>query len=855
MIYTFGFKKPLILSLFLLIAGAAFAQRTVVSGTVVDARTKRTIPFASVAFPGTTIGLTTNSDGKFSLISAKAQSSIQASFVGYKTNLVAITPGSTQEITIRLTPEAQELQEVVVKGAKRKKYTNKNNPAVELIRKVIENKEKNQPEVYNFVEYRTYDKMQFSFMNLSTKLPKKKFFKKYGFVFENQDSTTVPGKRLLPFYLNEKLTQTYYRKNPKDTRTVILGEKGVNFGAAFDTEGIGGYFKHMYAEVNIYDNNIFLLTNMFLSPIAGPAPTFYKYFITDTITTDKNEKLVELSFTPRNTTDMLFEGMIYVTLDGNYAVQKAVLNINKNINLNFVKSMRLELDFEQNPDGRYHLKRSNTMADFGFNKDKSGGLFGIRTLTFDNYLINKQLPDTAYRHESSLTSEEAKNRSAEFWAQNRLDTLTLAESKTYKNIDSLTNMPSYKRMIDIASIFLFGYKSFGKFEIGPASTFYSFNPVEGFRLRLGGRTTPEFSKRLMFESYGAYGFNDERWKFFGSATYSLAGKNKLIYKFPQHYLRASFQRDVKIPGLELEFIREDNFLLSFKRGVNDKYLYNDFYRFDYVRELENHFSWRLGFMKWTQEPAGGLYFNTTLPNGAVINDNLLTTSEINLNLRYAPHEEFYQGKIYRTPVVTKYPIFTLKYTRGLKGVFGGEYNYDKIVGRIDKHFFLSVFGYADVAVEAGRTFGKLPYPLLSVHRANQTFAYNINSYNLMNFMEFVSDDYQSIMIDQHFNGFFFNKIPLLKKLKWREVVSFKALYGGVRDENNPALHPDLYEFPKDGNGQPITYALGKTPYVEGSVGIENIFKFIRVDLVKRFNYLDNPNIAEWGIRARVNFDF
>ncbi|RVU01064.1 carboxypeptidase-like regulatory domain-containing protein [Mucilaginibacter limnophilus] len=854
MVYTFSYKKLYLFLFFIFGTVTACAQRTVVSGSVVDARTKKPIPFASVAFPGTTIGLTTNSDGKFSLISVKAQSRLQASFIGYKTNIISITPGATQEITIRLTPEAQELDEVVVKGAKRTRYTNKNNPAVELIRKVIENKEKNQPENYNYVEYKTYDKMQFSFLNVSTKIPEKKFFRKYKFIFDNQDSTTVPGKRLLPFYLNEKVSQTYYRKNPKDTRTVVLGEKGVNFGAAFDTEGIGGYFKHMYAEVNIYDNNIFLLTNMFLSPIAGASPTFYKFFITDTITTEKNEKLVELSFTPRNTNDMLFEGMIYITLDGNYAVQRAVLNINKNINLNFVKSMRVDLDFEQNPDGRYHLKRSNTMADFGLNKDKKGGLFGIRTLTFDNYIINKPLPDTAYRHESSLVSDEAKHRSDDFWRQNRLDTLSVAESKVYKNIDSLTNMPSYRRMVDIASVFLFGYKGFGKFEVGPASTFYSFNPVEGFRLRVGGRTTPEFSKRLMFETYGAYGFNDERWKFFGSATYSLAGKNKLIYKFPQHYLRASFQRDVKIPGLELDFIREDNFLLSFKRGVNDKYLYNDFYNFDYVREFENHFSYNLGFTKWTQEPAGGLYFNTLTPAG-LVNDHLLTTSELSLNLRYAPHEEFYQGKIYRTPVITKYPILSLRYTRGVKGLFGGEYNYDKLVGRVDKHLFLSVFGYADIGLEAGQIFGKVPYPLLVIHRANQTFAYNINSYNLMNFMEFVSDHYQSVSIDQHFYGFFFNKIPLFKKLKWREVVSFKALYGGLRDENNPVLHSDLYEFPKDENGQPVTYSLGKTPYVEGSVGIENIFKFIRVDLVKRFNYLDNPNVAEWGVRARISFDF
>ncbi|MCD8739532.1 DUF5686 and carboxypeptidase regulatory-like domain-containing protein [Mucilaginibacter roseus] len=845
-------KKLFLLTLLLLQSTLLLAQITVVNGTVIDAKNKKPLPYVSVAFAGTSTGTTTNADGRFFLQSVKAQSTLQVSFVGYKTVNFAIKPGAEQNVTIRLTSEAQALNEVIVKSQKKQKYSNKNNPAVELIRKVIENKEKNQPESYEYVEYRSYDKMQFSFLNVSSKLADKKFFKKYKFLIDNRDTTTIPGKNLLPFYLNEKVSHTFYRKNPEKKHTVVLGEKAVNFGPFVDSEGIGAYFKHMYSEINIYDNNVMLLTNQWLSPIAGVSPNFYKFFITDTVTTASNEKLVELSFTPRNTADMLFEGMLYVTLDGNYAVQRAVLKANRNINLNFVKSMEVDLDFAKNTDGRYHLSKSTTLADFGFNKDKSGGLFGIRTITFDKFFINTPRPDAAYAGEAVVYMDEAKERNEQFWQENRLDTLSTAESKVYTNIDSLTRMPSYRRAADLLSLLVFGYKGFGKFEVGPANSFYSFNPVEGFRLRFGGRTTYDFSKRIFFETYAAYGFKDERWKYFLSSTYSLNAKS--IYKFPQHYVRASFQRDTKIPGLNLDFVREDNFLLSFKRGNNDKYLYNDFYRFDYVREFENHFSYKFNFTKWTQEPAGSLYFNR-LVNSSLISDRYLTTSELNLNLRYAPYEQFYQGKMFRTPILSKYPIFNLYYTKGIKDLFGGQYGYDKLLGRIDKHFYLSVFGYADVSLEAGHIFGKVPYPLLNIHRANQTYAYDVDSYNLMNFLEFVSDDYQAISIDQHFYGFFFNKIPLLKKLKWREVVSFKALYGGLRSENDPSLHPDLYQFPVDEAGKPITYSLGSKPYIEGSVGIENIFKFIRLDLVKRFNYLDNPNVSEWGLRTRITFDF
>lgn len=836
---------------FALCSSLVFAQNTIVSGTVTDANTKRALGYVTVAFTGTSIGMNTDDQGKFSLKSAKPYTQLSVSFVGYKSALLQVVPGKEQIINVRLFPEAKQLNEVVVKSGKKARYRNKDNPAVELIRKVIEHKAQNRPEAYNYVEYKEYDKTQMSFINVSEKLGEKKFFRKYKFVLDNKDSTTLPGKTLLPVYLNERLTQNYYRKTPEKKKTITLGEKAVNFGSFMDSEGFGTYFKRMYGDINIYQSNIFLMTNQFLSPIADSAPTFYKFFITDTVMVDKT-KLIRLTFTPRNTTDMLFEGDIYITLDGNYAVQKADLTINKNINLNWVRHLRAILDFEQNPDNRWHLSRSDVQADFGTSKKGNHGIFGERTLTFKNYVVNNQRADTTYEGIAVVTSADAKSRSNEFWAQNRLDTLTTAESKVYSNIDSLQRMPSFRRTADIVTLLVAGYKSLGPFEIGPANAFYSFNPVEGFRLRFGGRSTPRLSKRYYTETYVAYGFKDQKWKYFLSGTYSI--NNKSIYSFPQNYIRVSYQHDTSIPGENLQFVQEDNFLLSFKRGDNDKYLYNDYYKIDYVHEFENHFSYALGLKSWGQSPAGSLYFNN-FQNGQVNSINKLTTTEATLQLRYAPHEQFYQGKLYRTPIYTKYPILTFNFTQGFKDIFGGQNSYSKVDLRLDKHTYFSQLGYADITLEGGNIFGHVPYPLLTIHRANQTYAYDLDSYNLMNFMEFVSDHYGSFNIDQHFNGFFFNKIPLFKKLKWRETLSFKALAGGIRNENDPAYHPSLYQFPVRGDGTPITYSLGDKPYMEGSVGIENIFKFIRVDLVRRFDYLDHPDVAKWGIRTRVKFDF
>jgi hypothetical protein len=852
--YYKNYIKKLFVALLLTTCGVlgAFAQGTVVTGIVTDATDGEPLSFVTVSFPATTTGTNTNENGKFRLASANTTyARMQVSYVGYKTAIVAITPGKEQVVNVRLQPDSRQLSEVLVKSGKKKRYTNKDNPAVELIRKVIANKEKNRPESYNYVEYKGYERLNFSFINVSAEFSDKKFFRKYKFLLDNRDTTTVPGKNLLPIYLNEKVYNYYYSKNPERKKTKVLGEKGVNFGSFIDSEGIGVYFKHLYQDIDIYANSAVLVTNEFLSPISDNAPGQYKFFITDTIVVD-NTKLVELSFTPRNTNDMLYEGSIYITLDGNYAVQKAELTLNRNINLNWVKEMHINLEFAKNADGRYHLSKSNTMADFGASKSRKGGIFGQRYVTFQNYATNVARPDSTYEGQLAITSDEVKHRSDDFWAKNRQDTLSGAESKVYANIDSLGRMKSFRRTVDIAQLFLFGYKSFGPFDLGPANAFYSFNPVEGFRLRVGGRTNIDFSKRVLLETYAAYGFKDEKWKFFLSGLYSF-NKNS-IYRFPQNYIKASFQRDTRIPGQELQFVREDNFLLSFKRGNNDKYLYNDTYRIDYVKEFPSHFSYAVGLRRWTQTPAGSLYFNNT-QNGVPNQVHNLTTAEANLQLRYAPHEEFYQGKVYRKQFLNKYPVLTLNYAAGLNNVLGGEYNYHDVSVNLYKHFYLKKLGFADVTVEGGNLFGTVPYPLLTIHRANQTFAYDPLSYNLMNFLEFVSDHYASVNIDQHFSGLFFNRVPLLKKLKWREVASVKSLWGGVRNENNPTLHPSLYEFPKDGAGAPITYALGSKPYVEGSVGIENIFKILRVDLVRRFNYLDHANIADWGIRTRIQFIF
>lgn len=849
MISLIDIKKGLTL-FFFVACSCVYAQgQTVVRGIVKDAQTRTPLAFVSVYFKGSK-GVVSGEDGSYTISTTNPKNvTLQFSFAGYKVLQKTVVAGITQDLNVDM--ELEEMAAVVVNKRRRTKYSNKNNPAVDLIRKVVDNRDRNRMSAADFLQYQQYEKMELSLTNKPEKLMNSKLFKNYRFLVENQDTSKIEGKSLVPVYLEETLSNKFFRKDPRKEKTYVLAKKKVNLGEFVDNEGITRYLNSMYMPVDIYEPNLTLLSNQLLSPISDLAPTFYRFYLRDTIEVD-GIRLVQLAFAPRNPNDLLFRGSMYVTLDSNYAVQKIQMALTRHANLNWTRELRIKQDFGRGTDGRYHVTKSNILTEFALSKKASGGLVGERTVSYKDYVINQPGPDSVYEGKTEVIVDMPAATTDSFWVANRHTALSPTEEKAYINMDSLKNMKSYRRLMDWATFFLAGYKSAGPFEIGPVNAFYSFNPVEGFRLRFGGRSTPKFSKRLYFETYAAYGFKDERMKYFLSGAYSFNGKS--IYSFPLNFVRLSFQHDTKIPGQELQFVQEDNFLLSFKRGDNNKWLYNDIFTAEYVREFGKNISYTFGFKNWRQQAAGSIVYQklngsdvTTIPD--------ITTSELSAELRWAPNEQFYQGKAYRIPIYNKYPIFRLRFIAGIKGLVNGDYDYQNLTLNIFKRFYLSQFGYADVVTEGGYTFGQLPYPLLTIHRANQTYAYQLNSFNMMNFMEFVSDHYVSVSTDYYLNGFIFNKLPLIKKLKLREVAGFKMLYGGVRRENDPAYNKGTFLFPTDETGRTTTFSLGNKPYIEANVGIGNIFKVLRVDLVKRLTYLENPDVPNWGIRARVKFDF
>jgi hypothetical protein len=830
---------------------AQTVYNTVISGQVTDAKTKEPLHFVSVILENTTIGVNTAADGRYRISTEKAAYKIKFSYVGYESASFVITPGKTQTVNAALVPSDVKIDEIVVK-AKKTKYSNKDNPSVELIRKIIENKDLNRAKSLDWYNYKKYEKVVFSLSNLSEDFKKSPLFRKYQFVFDNTDTTRLDGKQTLPVYITESRSDYFYRRDPVATKEIVRAEKTINFSEYIDNNGITSYLNYLYQNIDIYDNDIFFLTNKFLSPIAIGAPLQYKYFIMDTSLVN-NVKCTRIFFEPRNPADFLFHGFLFVTTDTSLAITRIDMSFNKGINIDWIKDVRIVQEFKKIHEKAWVLTSDEVSIDFGVTLAMPGAL-GQRKVTRDEYSINEPFPDTVF---SAPVIEKRINATGEndtYWSAVRQPPLNNHEENLYRIVDSVKKVPGFRNAMKIVMLLTTSFWEYDNWELGPVGSFYSYNPVEGSRIRLGGRTRDALSKSLYFESFIAYGFKDKLPKYSFTGTYAL--NHKSIYTFPVKSVKINYKYDTQVPGQDLDYSEADNFFLSFTRGVNDKLFYNRTLMTEYINEFENHFSYALGYNMTRQYAGGTLRFVTGVSDPPVYSEyetEYLNIFEPYVKLRYAPREEFYQGKLYRDRVPSPHPILQLQYSLGSQSL-GNNYNYNKLYFSVSRRFYLSIVGYTDVSAEAGKVFGQVSWPLLFIHNANQSYAYQRYSYNMMNFLEFVSDQYVSLNIDHSFNGFFFNKIPFLKKLKLREVATLKVLYGGVTDRNNPDLNPDLFNYPV-ADGTPTTFTLEKKPYIEASIGCSNILRIFRVDLIKRITYLDHPNVSSFGVRVQFRFDF
>lgn len=839
-------------SSFFIPSSPIFSQKatlTIVKGQVTDAETKEGLAFVSVASPGFAAGTRTDENGFYLLRTEQKITQIQFNYLGYTPQIFPVKTGEQQTIDVVLKPAATQLEEVTVRA---KKYKRKDNPVVALIELVIAHRDENHIEHLDTYQDEQYEKIFLGLSNLNERLKTRKMLRPMRFVLENTDTSKLGGLPVTPVFLQENVMDFYSQSDPKKWKKYIKATKSVRFGEMVDDEGMDKGLQYLYQDVDIYDNYVTMLSDQFMSPIAKNAPLFYRYYSADTLI-ESGKKVVRLEFYPKNKLDMLLQGDLYVALDSTYAITRINFSINPNINLNWVKELVVEQDFQLLPTGKWVLATEDYRMHFGLNNRGTTGMVAQRLVTHRNRLFNQPIPDSIMTGSVSeiITLPTAKKVvENEYWDTTRPTPLNAAEVATYKNLDSLRNTRFYKVSTKVAYAIFGGYADLGKLQIGVLNTFYSFNEVEGSRIRFGGRTGPKLSKNWRLEGWAGYGIRDQRWKYSIGGVYGLKGSE--FNRFPNHLVRFNYLHDVILPVQNFQAVQSANFANSVVRGANNKFFYYDRINFQYEREFKNHFSVMAGGENRQFRPAGALLFEPA-DGGAAIQDPVLASAAF-LQLRYAPGETFYQGGNNRAIVDFKYAL-TVRYSHGFKGIAGGQYDYNELVASYYKYSNTPPFGYNKFYLEAGGVLGKVPFPLLTLHRGNQSYITQQFSYNLMNFMEFVSDRYATLMVEHYFNGFFLNKIPLLRKFKLRETCSFKLLYGQVSAQNRPTEDSGLLKFPEFPDGTPITYTLENQPYMEASIGITNIFKVFRVDLVRRFNYLEHPGTVKYGVRAGVWVEF
>ena len=847
--------------LFLLLGCCISVSAQNIQGVVTDSLTNDPIPYLSVFYEGKGVGSITDNDGHYKVETRKGWNKLTFSAVGYVTKVVNIIPGVTKNLNVRMRPDDIMLDEVVVKP-KREKYSRKNNPAVELMKKVIAHKNNNKLSENDYYQYNKYQKITMSLNDVTPEMLEKGMYKKMPFLKDQIELCEETNKFILPISVDETASQKIYRKHPKSEKTIIKGMSSTGVNELFATgDMLSTVLKDVFTDVNIYDNDIRLLQYPFISPISSSdAISFYKFYIMDTTFVDK-DKCFHLTFVPNNSQDFGFTGHLYVLADSSYTVKKCTMNLPKKSGVNFVDNMDIIQEFEQLPNGEWVLKTDDMIVEMTLMKIMQG--FQIRRTTrYSDYAFD-ELPQQLFKRKGAEIKEaDAMMRGDDFWNQYRPVPLTQTESSMDMLVKRLEQMPGFKYVIFVLKAFIENFVETGtkdnpsKVDIGPVNTMISNNYIDGLRLRMSAQTTANLNPHLFFKGYYAYGFKDHRSKYMGEVEYSFNKKEYLPREFPKNSITFSYQYDVMSPTDKFLKTDKDNVFVSFKTSTVDQMSYVRNIALKYENETQFGLKTTVEVKHSTDEPTGGLAYITTDDQKTLVPE--IQTMEASLAFRYAPGETFVNTKQRRIPVSFDAPVFTLSHTTGFKGVLGGEYNFNLTEVGLYKRFWFSSWGKIDMFVKGGAQWNKVPFPLLIMPAANLSYILQRETFNLINNMEFLNDRYASLDVSWDLNGKIFNRIPLLKKLKWREAIGFKMLYGHLTDKNNPMKHPgdsELFLFPTR-DGRPTSFVMDpKTPYMECSVGIHNIFKILHIDYVRRLNYLDHPDANKWGVRFMVMMTF
>lgn len=859
-----------------------FAQ---IHGTVVDSETGDPIPYLNIYYDGKGMGTITDMEGRYSIEYHSGWNELTFSMVGYTTQVIKVS-AQTRELNIKMRSDLM-LEEVIVKP-KKEKYSRKNNPAVELMKKVIASKKKTNLEQNDFYRYNKYQKITLAVNNITAdSLRESWLFKKYPFFRDQVEVCDVTNKNILPLSIDETVSEKVYRKEPHSEKTYIRGINSGGVNELFSTgDMLTTVLKDVFQDIDIYQDRFRFLQYPFDSPVSEAGINFYKFYIMDTVYVDK-EKCFHLSFVPNNPQDFGFTGHLYILADSTYRVKESQLNLPKKTDINFVDNMIIDQKFGELPTGEWVLLEDDMLCELSYLKKVLGSYQVRRTTRYFDFSFDP-IPESMFkRKEKEIKDVNAMMRNEMYWSQYRQEELTKSETRMGSFVDDLTKIKGFKYIIFVLKALIENFVETStpdsKVDIGPINTIISSNYIDGLRLRGSLQTTAKLHPHLFLKGYYAYGFKDQKSKYMGEVEYSFNKKEYLPREYPKNSLTLTYQYDNMLPSDKFISTDKDNVFTALKVCSVDQYNYERKATLKYEREREFGLKTTAMFRHANYEPCGELFYRTMAGESALqsaldrqelagqkwvkspFNTHDITVTEMSFGLRYAPGETFVNTKQRRLPVNLDAPEFTLQHTQALKGVLGGDYTYNMTEASAYKRFWLSSWGNIDVYLKGGIQWNKVPFPLLIMPAANLSYIIQDETFNLINNMEFLNDRYASLDVSWNMQGKLFNRIPLLKKLKWREFIGVKCLWGTLTDKNNPFLEQNRYDntlmmFPGhyDMNGV-YQYSSNvmdpKKPYVEITAGIHNIFKLLHVEYVRRLNYNELPTANKWGVRLMIRTVF
>ncbi len=842
------------------------------TGIVTDAETGDSIPFASIVYKGHHVAAVSSLSGRYSIARHEGWN-LTFSAVGYQPRIVPVNEKTRSKLNIELKPDRRQLAEVTVKASKRR-YSRKDNPAVELMKKVISAKKRTDLARHDFYQYNKYEKLTLAVNDLTPQQLENKPFAKAPWLVEQVESCIYNQKLILPISVDETVSQKIYRRHPHDEKVIIRGQQSTGVNDLFQTGDILTIaMKDVFTDVDLYDDQIRLLQYPFTSPIGKDAISFYRYYIEDTLAIGR-DSCIHIHFLPNNQQDFGFRGDLYILKDSSYHVRRCELTIPKRSDVNFVENLRIEQEYTRLDNGEWVLTQDDMITEMRFAKFLQKVIV-IRTTRMSEYDFG-ELPRSLFRSKRKEIKEaDAEMRDEAFWQRYRQVGLTKSENSMDAFINHIRNIKGFKYFIFAAKALIENFvetSSPSKIDLGPMNTTITSNFIDGLRTRISVQSTANLDPHLFLKGYYARGWESHKNYYNPELIYSLTTQDYLPREFPKRTLSIKSTYDVCSPSDKFIHTDKDNVFTAFKWARIDKMMFYNRQEIGFEYEQDWGFRTMLTLKTEENEACGSLGFvpldkaqlavnsdgiqvldASSMQNAA--NSRRIRTTELHAELRFAPGETYINTKQRRLTINFDAPVFTIGHTAGFKGLLGGDYEYQYTEASVYKRFWMKSWGKVDLRLKAGAQWGKVPFPLLIMPAANQSYIIEDETFNLINNMEFVNDRFASMMLTWDMNGKIFNRIPLVRHLKWREFFGIYMLWGKLTDKNNPLLEMNagdatLMALP---NGCHVMDS--KKPYAELVLGIHNIFKLIHVEYVRRLNYLDLSSSEKNGIRFTFRMTF